>query len=237
MISFLALSHLKEELSNIRHYTIDIGAYLSDDEWRFFGFSDIVSLGDFLSKNPVIDISCIDVTMEKGVATAENIRNKSTNTFLILIADASISPMTYIKPTVMASSLLIRPFSDDIIKEVLRDVISEYLKKFHSDTKTGNFVIDNRGGRQLIPYEQILFFESRDKKIFLNTGGEEYAFYDTLDRIEESLNDSFIRCHRSFIVSKSYIKKIILSQNTVILKNGYQIPLSRTYKSVLKELK
>ena len=82
-----------------------------------------------------------------------------------------------------------------------------------------------------------MFFESRNKKVYVNTGFEEYSFYDTLDNIESRVGDGFVRCHRSFIIAKSRIKKVMLSQNTVILDTDCYIPLSRTYKSVLKELR
>lgn len=237
MISLLAFSKIKTEIQYIKKNTVSIGAYLSEDQWRVYGFLDIEGVKEFLNKKSLIDISCVDVTEKNGVAVAEQIRKSNGDVFMILIADSSVSPVTYIKPTIMASSLLLRPISEDALRDVLKDVMGEYLKKFCRDKAGENFVIDNRDGRQLIPYDRIVYFESRDKKIFLNVGGEEYSFYDTLDHIEEELSTDFIRCHRSFIVAKSYIKKILLSQNLVLLKNDYQIPLSRTYKSVFKELK
>ena len=80
------------------------------------------------------------------------------------------------------------------------------------------------------------YFESREKKIYINTGSAEFSFYDTLDHLEESLPDDFLRCHRSFIVARRYVRTILLSQNTIVLEDGSAIPLSRTYKAVFKVL-
>ena len=65
---------------------------------------------------------------------------------------------------------------------------------------------------------------------------ERASFYDTLDNLEQKLDSDFVRCHRSFIIAKSRIKKVMLSKNLILLDNGYEIPLSRSYKSAIKEL-
>lgn len=237
MILMLCYSHIKKELTVFRQLSYDITCRISDDDWDFLNYCDKKLLMEYLSENPVIDISCVDVAAESGIEIAEDLRSRNGNMYIILLADGKMSPMSYIRPSIMAGSLLIRPLTVDVVKTVFMEAISEYLRKFHKEKGELSFVIDNRDGRQLVPYEQILFFESRDKKIFACTDGMEYSFYDTLDNLEQNLADGFIRCHRSFIVARSRIKKILLSQNTILLDNGCQIPLSRSYKSVFKELK
>jgi DNA-binding LytR/AlgR family response regulator len=236
MISMLFYSHIKRELTVFKNLSYDITCKISEDDWDFLNFSDKQLLMNFLSENPVIDISCVDVAAESGVEIAENLRSRNSHMFIIVLADSTMSPMLYIKPTIMAASLLMRPLSTELVKKVFFDVIKQYIHKYYSENGDDSFVIDNRDGRQLVPYEQIVFFESRDKKIFINTSGREYSFYDTLDSLEKRLSDKFVRCHRSFIVARTRIKKILFSQNTIILDNDCQIPLSRSYKSVFKEL-
>ncbi len=68
-------------------------------------------------------------------------------------------------------------------------------------------VIENKGERQIIPYTNIMYLESRSKKIYVIVGNKEYSYYDTLDNLENKLGSEFIRCHRSYIVSRYYIKK------------------------------
>lgn len=233
----LCYSHIKKELTVFRQLSYDITCKISDDDWDFLNYNDINLLMEFLNENPLLDISCVDVASESGVDIAEDLRRRNGNMYIILLADGSMSPMMYIRPTIMAGSLLIRPLTVETVKKVFMEAISEYLRKYHKEKGKCNFVIDNRDGRQLIPYEQIVFFESRDKKIFVSTNSMEYSFYDTLDNLEQKLSNEFIRCHRSFIVARSRIKKILLSQNTILLDNDWRIPLSRSYKNVFKELK
>lgn len=235
MILMLTYSRLKKELTSVKKCVFEVTCKLSDDDWDFFGFCDKQLLNEFLEGNPIIDMLCVDVSAESGIELAEKVRSKNSNTYIIILADTSVSPMLYIKPTIMASSLIMRPITEAEVKKVFLDAARVYLKRFCRNTEEGKFlVINNRDGRQLVPYDQIVFFESRSKKIFVDTEGIEYSFYDTLDNLEQKLSDDFVRCHRSFIVSRSHIKQIKLSQNVIILDDDRCIPLSRSYKKAFK---
>ncbi|WP_407385720.1 LytR/AlgR family response regulator transcription factor [Ruminococcus sp.] len=238
MIVMLFYSHIKKELSAFTELGHEISCRLSEDDWDFPGYSRQDELRAFLEHNPIIDIACVDVVADGGIDAAEHLRRKSRDMYLILLSDATVSPAAYIKPTIMAGSLLIRPLTAASVKQVFTEAIREYIRSIGAeDEPKDGFLIENREIKRLIPYSQIVFFESRNKKVYINTGFEEYAFYDTLDDIESRIGDGFVRCHRSYIVSKSHIKKVMLSQNTVLLDDDYRIPLSRSYKSVLKELR
>lgn len=236
MISALLYSHEKKELSAINRLGKEIVCRISEDDWDFLSFSDKKTVLEFLGRNPVIDMSCIDIVDANGISVAERLRATNNNMYIILLTDASVSPVLYIRPTIMAGSLLMRPLTADAVKRVFTEAVVEYLRKFEKNDGE-SFVIDNRDGRQLVPFSRIIFFESREKKIFANTGSKEYSFYDTLDNLEQNLPEGFLRCHRSYIVARKRIKKIMLSQNIIILDNGYTVPVSRSYKSVFKELK
>lgn len=236
MISMLFYSHDKRELIAFDKLGREVVSRVSDDDWDFLCYHDKKLVRDFLAKNPVIDLSCVDVADNGGVELAEALRRDNEEMYMILLADATVSPVVYIRPTIMAGSLLMRPLSRDSVKSVFFEAFRRYLRKFEESTGE-SFLIDNRDGRQLIPYSKICFFESRDKKIYVNAGTKEYSFYDTLDNLQDKLPEGFLRCHRSFIVARSYIKKIMLSQNMIVLENDSIVPLSRSYKSIFKEIK
>lgn len=238
MISFLLYANQKEELTLLKENSFDVICRISEDDWDILEYYDKKQVFEYLEKNPVIDVSCVDVTSECGIEIAEDSRRRNGNMFMVLLSDNTVSPNTYIRPSIMASSLLLRPISEETIKEVFFEVLSAYLKKYRqADNQQDSFVIDAREGRELVPLNRICFFEARDKKIYIYTDHKEYSCYDTLDKIEEGLEKEFVRCHRSFIVARSMIKKIIFSQNMIELCNGITVPISRTYKKFLKEIK
>ena len=235
MISFLMFSLQGKELIGLKRVTIDVSAKLTEEDLHIFDFNDNRKLFDFIDSTPVIDISCIDITKPDAITAAENLRKLNKNMYITLIADLNVSPAKYIRPSIMAGSIMLRPLSKENMQRVLCESLGEYLRKFSAEDSEC-FIIDSREGKQLVPFEQITYFESREKKIFLNTPSREYSFYGTLESIESKIGDRFIRCHRSFIVAKARIIKIMLSKNMVILDDNSEIPLSRSYKKSLKEL-
>lgn len=235
MISMLFYSDKKKELKAVVNAGNEVVCALSDEDWEFFTYSEREKIYELLAAHPAIDISCVDVAASDGIGIAEKLRTDNKNMYVILVTNPDISPVLYIRPTIMAGSLLIRPLNAETVKKVFFEAVREYLKTFYEDGGEDSFAINTRDGRQLIPFNLILFFESRNKKIYVSTQTKEYSFYDTLDNLQDRLPDSFLRCHRSFIVSGAHIKNIRLSQNYIELENGVSVPLSRSYKSVVKE--
>lgn len=237
MISFLSYSKKKDEQKLCKSKTIDICSKLTDEDLSFETVSIYSDLCKVLERICEYDVSIIDLLNDKGISAAESIRKRNKELQLILIADASISPIEYVKPTIMASYLLLRPITKEMLSSTIENALRDCLKKLMSVDFDNTLLVENRGERNLIPYSEIEYLESRDKKIFVVAGKREYSFYDTLDNLEQKLGENFIRCHRSFIVSKLYIKTISFPKNEIYLDDDSIIPISRTYKSLLREQK
>lgn len=235
MIDVLLQNHNGKELEQLADTARAIAARLSEDEWDWFLFSDEEKTLRFLEKKQGVDFACVEITGGKGVLVAEKTRENSEQAFIVVVADPSVSPMEYLKPSIMPGALLLRPYDGGQLRRVMRESLEKLLKE--QPQNTGSFRLDLKTGSKLIPFHQIYFFEARNKKIALNIGSREFDFYDTIEHLQEELPPRFVRCHRSFIVSKAHIDQIYLSKNYLMLDNGMTIPLSRTYKSVLKELK
>ena len=236
MITVVLYSQYKKDVRIFCQLGADIVSELCEEDWDYFGSDCKEKILEYLQSDPVIHISCVDVGAEDGVAVSEKLRHANKEMFMVLIADATISPLRYIRPTIMASSLLMRPAGEEDIRNVLREAVRDYLVRCAAPDTERNFVINTHEGRSLIPYSSIRYFESRNKKIYVNVGCREYSFYDTMDSIEQRLDAGFVRVHRSFIIAKSRISRVMLSRNVVILDDDGVIPLSRSYKSALKEL-
>lgn len=85
-----------------------------------------------------------------------------------------------------------------------------------------------------------MYLEAKDKKTYVNseelTGTHKYS----LQEFEYLLpKDSFIRCHRSFIVNVNHIKAIYPdTHSTFVLSmdNGERVPVSQSYASYFRKL-
>ncbi|MBQ3101169.1 MAG: LytTR family transcriptional regulator DNA-binding domain-containing protein [Clostridia bacterium] len=237
MVSVLLNSGSAKELKYIEDLTRHLAAKISEEGWNHHAFNSMEDVLDFLCDNPLLDIACVDLTLEKGLDGAKRVRSLNPGTFMMVIANTHISPMSYISPDVMATSLILRPFNGAQLTEVFSKMIKAYFKKnTEKDIKEEVFVIEAKEGKQLIPYERIYCFEAREKKVFAVTDSMEYSFYDTIENLEEILPKYFIRSHRGFIVNSEKISKIMLSQNLIILDDETEVPLSRSYKGSFKGL-
>ena len=234
MISMAVYDGRKKEHELMEKLIRHTAARMTDQRWQLDFFEKLDQLDGFIKNEPLLDLLCYDVTAAGGIPYLKSLRRKYSDTSLMLIADASISPMEYIRPSILASALLLRPFSSEQVRESLEAVLQAMDKKQETEERT--FLIENREGKTYIPMSQIYYFEAREKRIYVRLKREEYTFYDTIEHLTEQLPEEFIRCHRSFIVSRSRIQKVMLSKNRIILEHNIEVPLSRSYKAVLKEL-
>ena len=235
MISVLIYSCIEPELKHIIDRYKRVASVLSDIPWSFDATTDPDAAGKVVSESVNLDIACIDVTADNGILLAEKIHKQYSSCAIILISDQTISPVTYIKPSICASALILRPFSDSYLCNVLKEVYNS--GRLNSKEKNNDcFTLENKEGCRMIPYDKIFYFEARGKKIVVGTEFEELSFYGTIESLSEKLPEEFVRCHRSFILSTKKISVIRYSGNTIKLTNGSIIPVSRTYKNAVKEL-
>jgi hypothetical protein len=91
-----------------------------------------------------------------------------------------------------------------------------------------------------IPFSKVVYLEAKDKKT--NVYSEELSGTHkySLHEFEYLLpKDSFIRCHRSFIVNVNHIKEIYPDTHSTFLlsmDNGERVPVSQLYSSNFRKL-
>lgn len=214
----------KKKIARVSENMWEIRDNLSVEE-----FQNLVEMGNDL------DVVYMDVTREQAIEVTEQMRQKNKQAVLMIIADETVSPMEYLKPSVQASSLLLRPFKEQQAKEVVEKTWDWYEEKTNTEEEFLSLEIDH--DKVTIPYGQILYFESNNKKIYVNLQNEKYCMLETLERLEKYLPDYFVRSHRSYIVNKRKIRDIYLTKGEIVLEHEVFVPISRSYKPVIKELK
>lgn len=236
MVTMLVYSLRRRETQPFARMVKEIFAYLSEEELNLHCFCAPALLTEFLEQGPLLDLACIGVVGKEEIALLHRIRKLYAQAQLLLVADASISPMEYLTPQIRAASLLLYPYEEKQKEEVLRAFLRSCLFERQEPLKEKDFlVVENREGRIRIPFSQIYYIEVRERKIFIRIKNKEYSKYDSMEHMMTQLPEGFVRCHRSFAFNIRHLERIRLSENTVYLEHGMAVPLSRSYKSAVKE--
>lgn len=227
----------KKEQKQITGVSKNLAALLTDEKWNIEEIDLDSKLQNFLAKKPMMDMMVYDFK-DEGMDMLLEARKEYYSSGLMIVADENTSPMKYMKPSIHADSLLLRPWKDSEMEEVFEEFFKEFLKRVDKEKEDKNqaYVIETKEGTVRVPFNRIDYFEAREKKIFVSTGNEEFGFYNTIDNLEDELPKPFVRCHRSYIVNSTKIKKVMYSLNTIYLEDGFEVPLSRSYKQALKDV-
>jgi DNA-binding LytR/AlgR family response regulator len=91
-----------------------------------------------------------------------------------------------------------------------------------------------------LPFSEVVYLEARDKKTIVYSEELSGTHKLSLQEFEYLLpKDSFIRCHRSFIVNVNHIKEIFPDTHSTFMlsmDNGDQVPVSQSYSSYFRKL-
>lgn len=115
--------------------------------------------------------------------------------------------------------------------EIAEDMkVLSALKNNHSN---GYLIVRSNRQTRKISYSTINYIESMSDFIIIRTtDNQKIITRERISRIEEKLPTQFIRIHRSFIVN---IEQIISFTRDQVSVPGMDIPISRTYKTIVFE--
>ncbi|MDO4634030.1 MAG: LytTR family DNA-binding domain-containing protein [Eubacteriales bacterium] len=234
MICGLLIDAMEEERKAIRQHLSKLTAYHTDEKLEIREVSISKALEPAIEAFELLDLAIVDVTLPGALDGAKEIRKKYSQTEIMVIADASVSPMLYMHPSIRASALLLRPAAQGWGRAI-GDFFEQILTRTIEENQKDVLLVENREGTYRIPYAQIYYLEAREKRVFVRTKTQEYAVSTTLDALEKELPEQFARCHRSFIVNRKDIETVKLSESTLELRDGLSVPVSRSYKSEFKK--
>lgn len=95
-------------------------------------------------------------------------------------------------------------------------------------------------GWKPIPFAEVKYLEVKERKTYVYAEGFSGTNKNSLQDFEYLLpRDSFIRCHRSFIVNVHHIEEIYPDTHStflLLMNNGEHIPVSQSYSSYFRKL-
>ena len=163
---------------------------------------------------------------------ATDIRIGDQSGYIVLMGDDIANILHSISPAIRPAGCLLKPAKEREVMEVLETIWKDY-ESAQNQREVFRFQI--QGALYAIPCQKILCFESCRKKVILRTNSQEFAFYDSLGRIEESLPDGFLRVHKSYIVNLAKIERVDYANMTIYLEEDCVAFLSRNCRKILKE--
>ncbi len=234
MIFGLMLLAKEAEAKRFQHILGKLTAYNTEEKLELQVCAKSPMLARQLERMDLLDLAVIDVSLPGALDGARMVRKKFGKVEILVLADVTISPMEYMRPSIRASSLLLRPLEkgwETVVKEFYGQMIARNKKEEQAEV----LWVENRDGTFRVPYDSIYYVEARDKKLFVRTQFAEYGISGTIEKIAEQLPASFVRCHRSYVVNRDRISRIKLSEHTLYLGEKLFVPVSRSYRGAFKE--
>lgn len=116
---------------------------------------------------------------------------------------------------------LLKPIEEEKFHKVLSRAVEEVKQRKQRKPlriKEGNVY-------RLVPVEDILYAESRGRKIVLYTRDETMEFYGRMQELQQRLGEEFFRCHRGYLVHFTEISGY--DNANIYMKNGDKVYLAK----------
>ena len=165
------------------------------------------------------DILLLDIEMGNmnGVELAKTVRADNKEVQIIFIT--GFSDFIAEGYDVSALHYLIKPVNEIKLMEVLDKACEKLEKKEH------NIILSVDGESLRIPVDEIMYAEAFAHMVEIVTAKKKFEVNTAISEIEKLLNNSFFRCHRSYIVNLAAVERV--AKTDAILDNGKTVPVSR----------
>lgn len=139
------------------------------------------------------------------------------------------------------SDYLLKPFSFDRFVKAINKTTSNLItqknkpeKASNSETETQSLFIKGDKKYHQIYFKEILYIEAYGHYCKIHLVDQMILSNEKISSYEKLLpKTNFIRCHKSFIISKNKIKEIEGNRITI---SSYKIPIGQTYKAKINNL-
>lgn len=176
---------------------------------------------ELLKYDKMIDILFLDIQMNglDGMETARKLRSRKFKGFLIFIT--VLKEMVFQAFDVQAYDYLVKPIDERHFEKTM-----ERLWDSMHNASEANLLVQKGYERSIIAFEDIVFCEIIDRKVYLHLVSSEVVdFYERIEKLETKLDSRFFRCHRSFLINLKYLKSY--KNGIAYMEGGKEIPVSR----------
>lgn len=176
---------------------------------------------ELLKYEKTIDILFLDIQMKEtdGMETARILRRRGFKGYLIFIT--VLRETVFEAFEVQAYDYLVKPIEQSRFQKTMERVLASM-----QSAGEANLLVQRGYESRLVPFDEIIFCEIIDRKVYLHLASLEIIdYYDRIENLETKLDGRFFRCHRSFLINLQYLRSY--KNQTAYMEGGKQIPVSR----------
>ena len=191
-----------------------------------FQTDNVDSLLQYVDTNK-FDVLFLDINLKSnktGLEVAEMIRKKNKDIYLIFTTGHLEYAMLAYK--FKTFDYIAKPFTT----ERLEDTVVRLFEDIHG-LPTKYLKIDNKN--TIIDENEIEYIKIDGMKVVFHTSFNDYDTYSSFNKLQDSLPNNFIRCHKSFVVNINKIKNVDFVENRVYFENNSFCEIGPKYKKSL----
>lgn len=198
------------------------------------GVSSFSSLDAFLSTvedGQRFDAALLDIDWdgrEAGLDAAEKLEQLSPQTKIIFVTGYNdrFSQKIFLRNANL-SGYLVKPVDEQLLKANLDKIVN----CLHLEEEP-SLTVRSHKDVLTIPFQKILYLESKGHHVLICTFSETHTIYSKLDAVQAELPPEFFRCHKSYIVNMAHIRRF--QPSDILLKSGGTVPVSRARRALVK---
>lgn len=169
------------------------------------------------------NIVLLDIQMEgvSGLETARALRMKDERAVIIFVT--ALKEYVFEAFDVAAFHYLLKPIAEEKFRSVFEKACREAEKREKDAAEQLFFQTRSRSFH--IQKKDILYVESRGRKVDIHTVKECVTVYATMNGLEEQLGENFYRCHRGYLVNLGRITEY--ETDRILVENGEAVFMAR----------
>lgn len=186
---------------------------------------------ELLAAEKRFDVIFLDIQMEgmNGIETARAIRERNRQTVVIFIT--AVKEYVFEAFDVAAFHYLLKPILEEKFVEVFENAVDEVQKRNVQETPP--IFIKTKTRNLTLRQKEILYIESRGKKVGIHTIADVIEIYASMNEWERQMGSSFYRSHRGYLVNMEHIAEY--SNDMIDMSNGERVYLAKEkYKEFVK---
>lgn len=198
---------------------------------KVHAYTDMESFWATIEAGVHYDIVFMDINWEReenGIDFAEKLYQICPYTKVVYVTGYTFD---YVEDIFLRHTnlygLLKKPVNPDQLERILEKLLEE------QRVSEGKLLIYYQGGHMTVPFQDILYLESRLHKTCVVLRTREYLCSESLEGLKQQLGAQFLNCHKSYVVNMEYIQEF--RGRELVLEGEHVIPVSKARAKASKE--